>query len=196
MALMLGSKLLSFDTSVIGCCLIGPRLGFTGIWLLQPSLPPHRRLVAPFRALCAPLLRDLFNRDLGWVMPLRAELADGHERAEQQIAHERAFCRLQVVHESEAALADGRVDGVRQNYCKQQQDVVEGLVVELVGVGAVGQVNELVALLVEESVVQLHVREGGKGVDARNKELHPPPLLTCAGYVVLSLENLYFDLDC
>ena len=82
MALMLGSKLLAIDTPVIGCCLIGPPglYAFTGIWLLQPSLPPHRRLVAPFRALCAPLLRDLFNRDLGWVMPLRAELADGHER--------------------------------------------------------------------------------------------------------------------
>ena len=69
---------------------------------LQTGRLPHGRLVTPPLALGAPLLNNLLDWDLGWVSPLLAQLADGHEDAQQQVAHERAPCRLQVVHQGEA----------------------------------------------------------------------------------------------
>ena len=82
---------------------------------------------APLGALGAPLLRDLVDWDLGRVGPLLAQRADRHQRAQQGVTHARAPRGLQVVHQGEATLADGGVDGVREDDGDDQEDVVEGV---------------------------------------------------------------------
>ena len=72
----------------------------------------HGRLI-PISALTAPELDNLLNGDLAWIFPGFAKRADGHQAAQQLLAHRRAPRRLEVVHQTEAALANGRVDGDR-----------------------------------------------------------------------------------
>eukprot|EP00964_Phaeocystis_antarctica_P160153 scaffold131556_cov30-Phaeocystis_antarctica.AAC.1 len=57
-----------------------------------------------------------------------------------------------------------------------REDVVEGVVVELVRGGALPVADELVALLVEEAVVQLGVLEVGERLRAADEELELAPL--------------------
>ena len=74
-------------------------------------------------------------------------------------------------------------DSVRHDDREEEEDIVEGRVVELVGARAVRSVHERVPLLVEEALVQLEVRERDEGGLAADEALEPAPLAARLGRV-------------
>ena len=74
-----------------------------------------------------------------------------------------------------------------------REDVVEGVVVELVRGGALPVADELVALLVEEAVVQLGVLEVGERLRAADEELELAPLAPRLGATLPKLRASQSD---